>query len=61
MKITTACNEKAKPQAMICAFGNIFATDQTRPGGVVGYQYTRYFAPKIPIYLKIVKCVILNT
>ena len=29
--------------------------------GVVGYQYTRYFAPKIPIYLKIVKCVILNT
>ena len=29
--------------------------------GVVGYQYTRYFAPKIPIYLIIVKCVILNT
>ena len=29
--------------------------------GVVGYQYTRYLAPKIPIYLKIVKCVILNT
>jgi len=30
-------------------------------GGVVGYQYTHYFAPKIPIYHKIVKCVILNT
>ena len=30
-------------------------------GGVVGYQYTRYFAPKISIYLKIVKCLILNT
>ena len=29
--------------------------------GVVVYQYTRYFAPKIPIYLNIVKCVILNT
>ena len=29
--------------------------------GVVGYQYTRYFSPKIPIYLKIVKCFILNT
>ena len=29
--------------------------------GEVGYQYTRYFAPKIPIYLKIVNCVILNT
>ena len=28
-------------------------------GGVVGYQYTPYFAPKIPIYLKIVKCVII--
>ena len=36
-------------------------TIQARPGGVVGYQYTRYFAPKIPVYLKIVKCVILNT
>ena len=35
--------------------------DQARPGGIVGYQYTHYFAPKIPIYLKIVKCVILNT
>ena len=34
--------------------------NQARPGGLVGYQYTRYFAPKIPIYLKIVKCVILN-
>ena len=30
-------------------------------GGVVGYQFTSYFAPEIPIYLKIVKCVILNT
>ena len=29
--------------------------------GVVGYQYTHYFAPKITIYLKIVKCVIINT
>ena len=36
-------------------------TIQARPGGVAGYQYTHYFAPKIPIYLKIVKCVILNT
>ena len=35
--------------------------NQARPEGVVGYQYIRYFAPKIPIYLKIVKCVILNT
>ena len=35
--------------------------NQTRPGGVVGYQYTLYFPHKIPIYLKIVKCVILNT
>ena len=42
----------------VCLCNN---TIQTRPGGVVGYQYTRYFAPKIPIYLKIVKCVILNT
>ena len=28
MKITTACNEKAKTQAMIGAFGNISATDE---------------------------------
>ena len=35
--------------------------DRPGQGGVVGYQYTCYFAPKIPIYLKIVKCVILNT
>ena len=28
MKITTACNEKANPQAMIGAFGNISATDE---------------------------------
>ena len=34
---------------------------QAWPGGVVGYQYTLYFPHKIPIYLKIVKCVILNT
>ena len=35
--------------------------DQARPERVVGYQYTLYFPHKIPIYLKIVKCVILNT
>ena len=39
----------------------VFSDYQARPGGVAGYQYTHYFAPKIPIYLKIVKCVILNT
>ena len=40
---------------------SVGSESQARPGGVAGYQYTHYFAPKIPIYLKIVKCVILNT
>ena len=35
------------PEFKILADFNI----QARPGGVVGYQYTRYFAPKIPIIL----------
>ena len=42
--------------------GGCLRLSKFRPGqGVVRYQYTRYFAPKTPIYLKIVKCVILNT
>ena len=28
---------------------------QAQPGGVVGYQYTPFFPPRIPIYLKTAK------
>ena len=34
---------------------NDVGISQAQPGGVVGYQYTPFFPPGIPIYLKTAK------
>ena len=43
-EIATACNKKAKTQAMICAFGNISATDEN--DFVLAQWYIRHWIAK---------------